>query len=621
MLFYMMMAYNRTSSTGGPPSLSFIEQHLSVCRGTSYTNSNNATSSSSNNSYDYYYGQQQNQSMYPSWAGPGPSAKNLSNSSANTSIEPGSSSSGTVSTTNSSAANSNPHGMSTIQHGMYTAQNTAVSMSVGSNNISENAQSPYGHFHHPMYGGVPPPHHTMYPPHPSHSTATSYPPHPYGAHPISYSAHAHHPGANYSVSSANPTTATTNNSNISLLCRPGSLAQEEDRLLLTDYFFYLMQQLQTCHFSECDRKTRGGKRDNIAIGYAGLQCVHCSGRNDARKFFWSDVDRLANSFAEIPSHILRCKRAPPEIKNTLTSLKSRHPEQMARLPRGSQKVFFRRMWRRLHGNVNDESTNIEHDESDRETHQQNHVDKTDSPSDKNLAEVSPESRSSLPATHSPSSRTDTMNNDGKILLAIAEDSDWLSDIDCFVRSQLEVFCATSNDVSRVQNDRKHPIRVGHVGLRCVHCAACAEGAFGSAISFPDSIGKIYESVRDFQKLHLSECPHVPDHVRQHMEKLKTSTSLTSVLRRYYILAAKALGMVESPHGIIASPESVLANSGQNQQQQSRQKIKRTAQEAQLEDHHLQQQHLMSNSRRYAEIDERGLDHYHENADYTIRRQW
>merc|ERR1712151_867664 len=68
----------------------------------------------------------------------------------------------------------------------------------------------------------------------------------------------------------------------------------------------------------------------------------------SRKFFWSNVDRLANSFAEIPGHLLKCKNCPDRIKNSLHVLKSKHPEQMAKLPRGSQKVFFRRMWRRVH---------------------------------------------------------------------------------------------------------------------------------------------------------------------------------------------------------------------------------------------------------------------------------
>jgi hypothetical protein len=88
------------------------------------------------------------------------------------------------------------------------------------------------------------------------------------------------------------------------------LVQEEDRLLLTEYFYYMMKQLRPVRFSESDRRTRGGKREKIKVGYGGLQCVHCVDIQNSRKFFWSNVDRLANSFAEIPGHILKCRLCP-----------------------------------------------------------------------------------------------------------------------------------------------------------------------------------------------------------------------------------------------------------------------------------------------------------------------
>lgn len=89
---------------------------------------------------------------------------------------------------------------------------------------------------------------------------------------------------------------------IHTITEPNSPLLPEDKRLITDYFFYLMRQLQICFFAEDDRKAR--KRENVTLGFAGLQCRHCSGKASARKFFWSNVDRLANSFAEIPSHIM-----------------------------------------------------------------------------------------------------------------------------------------------------------------------------------------------------------------------------------------------------------------------------------------------------------------------------
>jgi hypothetical protein len=144
------------------------------------------------------------------------------------------------------------------------------------------------------------------------------------------------------------------------------LAMPEDKLLLTDYFYFINQQLGVCHFREEDRKTRGGKRKDIEVGSGGIACRHCYGQPYARKFFWKDVDRLANSFSEIVVHVLKCAYCPDNVKIELRELKFRHSEQMSKKPRGWQKVFFRRMWRRIHGNQGSDEdevyTNILSDE-------------------------------------------------------------------------------------------------------------------------------------------------------------------------------------------------------------------------------------------------------------------
>lgn len=127
-----------------------------------------------------------------------------------------------------------------------------------------------------------------------------------------------------------------------------SLVLEEDEPLITDYFCHIMKQLRICHFMEKDRATRGGKRTNIKVGYGGLECIHCSLTSNPRKFFWSDVNRLSNSFAEIPTHVLRCSSCPDVVKQALLTLKEFHPIQMADKQRGYQKTYLRRVWKRIH---------------------------------------------------------------------------------------------------------------------------------------------------------------------------------------------------------------------------------------------------------------------------------
>jgi hypothetical protein len=126
------------------------------------------------------------------------------------------------------------------------------------------------------------------------------------------------------------------------------LVEEEDKSLITDYFCFVMKQLRVCNFMEKDRATRGGKRTNIKVGYGGLECIHCSLTSSPRKFFWSDVNRLSNSFAEIPTHLLRCSSCPEVVKKALLTLKEYHPIQMAEKQRGCQKTYLRRVWKRIH---------------------------------------------------------------------------------------------------------------------------------------------------------------------------------------------------------------------------------------------------------------------------------
>mmetsp|Transcript_2127 Transcript_2127/g.2432 ORF Transcript_2127/g.2432 Transcript_2127/m.2432 type:complete len:1061 (-) Transcript_2127:116-3298(-) len=368
------------------------------------------------------------------------------------------------------------------------------------------------------------------------------------------------------------------------------LVLDEDHLLLTDYFFYLMKQLRLCRFTENDRKTRGGKREKIKIGYGGLQCIHCANLPMSRKFFWSNVDRLANSFAEIPGHVLKCRRCPKQNKDALMRLKQGHPDQMSKLPRGSQKIFFRRMWRRLHDGDPQEDEEEEEDTSAIQVQVANPktgialenrrppIAAISTSLEKSLDDISHSGSQSGSITvlsdetilvMQRSAREaamalalSTLNKSGpsspssRILVAIPEDKEWLSDIDAYVRKQLEVFCATEDDVAAAQADRKYPITLGQVGIRCIHCSiAQGHDAIGHAIAYPFSISGVYESVKEFHRLHLDSCLNVPVSTRTKLNSMKGASSLSSVLRKYYTLAAGALGLRDTKDGIRTGGES------------------------------------------------------------------
>jgi hypothetical protein len=111
------------------------------------------------------------------------------------------------------------------------------------------------------------------------------------------------------------------------------VVREEDRPLVTEYLFLLMEQMQTCKFTEEDRVGGRSKvKDNI-VGFLGMQCKHCHGKAGFGRYFPSTVNALAlaNSDRNIYNHVQKCRRCPSHAKANLVRL------------------FFQRVWERMHG--------------------------------------------------------------------------------------------------------------------------------------------------------------------------------------------------------------------------------------------------------------------------------
>ena len=124
-----------------------------------------------------------------------------------------------------------------------------------------------------------------------------------------------------------------------------SLVVPEDKPTIAEFLYLVMEQLRPCRFTDADRNKRRSKN----VGCIGVECKHCAGKIDGRKFFWSSVSAAESNFVSVHSHMLTCKYIPEPLKAELTILKSLRREQTSRLKTGSQKAFFIRVWSRLHG--------------------------------------------------------------------------------------------------------------------------------------------------------------------------------------------------------------------------------------------------------------------------------
>jgi hypothetical protein len=126
------------------------------------------------------------------------------------------------------------------------------------------------------------------------------------------------------------------------------VVREEDRDLVTPYLFLLLEQMQTCRFTEEDRTGGRSKIKDNDIGFRGMQCKHCHGKAGFGRYFPTSASALAlaNSDRNIYNHIKKCRRCPIHVKAELRrlSMDSSHSKNR----RGLRKTFFNRIWERIH---------------------------------------------------------------------------------------------------------------------------------------------------------------------------------------------------------------------------------------------------------------------------------
>jgi len=139
--------------------------------------------------------------------------------------------------------------------------------------------------------------------------------------------------------------------------------------------------------------------------------------------------------------------------------------------------------------------------------------------------------------------------DGTVSLAKRDDPYWLSEVQCYVRSDMiEVFSASEEDVK--ERGRHIFVGLGNVGLRCVYCAQCSDRKRSKeSIIFPSKLSNIHQAVQDLQRRHFSSCPEMPRHIRETYKSMRGfTTKEDDETQQYWIDAAKDIGLSNSPHG-------------------------------------------------------------------------
>eukprot|EP00934_Nitzschia_sp_Nitz4_P007239 Nitzschia sp. Nitz4//scaffold11_size288233//216253//219668//NITZ4_000803-RA/size288233-snap-gene-0.57-mRNA-1//-1//CDS//3329534161//7229//frame0 len=361
----------------------------------------------------------------------------------------------------------------------------------------------------------------------------------------------------------------------------------EDKSLISDYLYLTLEQMCPCVLMEADRvgcyKTR-------KIGFPGLACRHCVGQAGCGRYFPASEASLSQTTTSqtIMNHVRNCRRCPVEIRENLELMKRARmgPDgKRADKPKhGGRKVFFNRLWCRIQGLP----LEVEKPEPAKEKKRAGRPKKTpakkgkkkqdiesdnDSMADEEEEEAPPKlTESSDEDSASESSRGDEEEDNGEVespqktsskgkskstswskgcvRLTKPDDPHWLTEMQCFARSDLvEVFSYAEGDSLEGYTGRKEPA-IGQVGIRCVFCKRLeASKRPAGCIAFPDNLPAIHTKVMDMLRLHFHSCPSMAEDTKETFKTLRGfGAKVSDDSQQYWVDSARDIGLSNIPPG-------------------------------------------------------------------------
>ena len=131
---------------------------------------------------------------------------------------------------------------------------------------------------------------------------------------------------------------------------------DEDKASLSDFFVKVMEQVVPCISNNQDL---GKKNRKLVVGFPGLMCRHCRGKDGEGRYFFTTLESLATSSTVFEKHLGKCSAVSGELKVALHSAKTTHSEQRKVLPTGAQQAYFIKLWERLKtSSIDDDNQNF-----------------------------------------------------------------------------------------------------------------------------------------------------------------------------------------------------------------------------------------------------------------------
>ena len=285
----------------------------------------------------------------------------------------------------------------------------------------------------------------------------------------------------------------------------GRLCNPEEKRLTTDFTFFTTSQLLKCCLE------RGvGSRPSCAIGFPGLACKHCFGKDGERRFFYTSADHLRNSFSHIPTHLMQCKHCPSNVKDELAALKETRHRQKSLLRPGSHKSFINQVWNRVHVEKDAEDQEMDMNtalQQDQELSLQSETGiNTTSEQDQNSS-FQAEAQKKITDARDNSATSDGCFNPFDVILS--NEREMTSSYAAFSFQQFKLCHLTEEDTERGD------FSVGYPGLVCMHC----ETDPNAKKFFYRSCSQLYSGFEAIPN-HLCVCCKTPKDVKDVLSTLK-----------------------------------------------------------------------------------------------------
>jgi len=138
------------------------------------------------------------------------------------------------------------------------------------------------------------------------------------------------------------------------IIRDADIVTLQDRHLVPDTTLIAMAQMKICALTADDQV---GRCKDHKLGFLGLCCKWCGGKAGKPgygRYFPSSLRSLAqaDSCQQIVKHASgKCTLVPTDIRRAIVERQLQNTKEDHRIKYGARKIFFKRVWQRLHGDA------------------------------------------------------------------------------------------------------------------------------------------------------------------------------------------------------------------------------------------------------------------------------